>query len=186
MLQMHPGSFGDQRFTSEAPNSSNALLSLPTRVSLGPRGPHQTRPEHRAPRPARDGACLDTVKVRSLSSAQCLTCENPFSSERFGRVKKDEEKVKLEAKGGAKASAPEWESGGQRGRKKHGALFGGRGEESFICGSLPGSSCERRERRETERRETERRERERERGERDERDEKEMREMREMRETVRQ
>ena len=90
----------------------------------------------------------------------------------------------LEAKGGAKASAPEWESGGQRGRKKHGALFGGRGEESFICGSLPGSSCERRERRETERRETERRERER--GERDERDEKEMREMREMRETVRQ
>ena len=31
----------------------------------------------------------------------------------------------LEAKGGAKASAPEWESGGQRGRKKHGALFGG-------------------------------------------------------------
>ena len=67
----------------------------------------------------------------------------------------------LEAKGGgAKASAPEWESGGQRGRKKHGALFGGRGEESFICGSLPGSSCERRERRETERRETERRERE--------------------------
>ena len=32
-----------------------------------------------------------------------------------------------------------------------------------ICGSLPGSSCERRERRETERRETERRERERER-----------------------
>ena len=35
------------------------------------------------------------------------------------------------------------------------------GEESFICGSLPGSSCERRERRETERRETERRERER-------------------------
>ena len=87
----------------------------------------------------------------------------------------------LEAKGGAKASAPEWESGGQRGRKKHGALFGGRGEESFICGSLPGSSCERRE---TERRETERRERER--GERDERDKKEMREMREMRETVRQ
>ena len=84
--------------------------------------------------------------------------------------------IKLEAKGGAKASAPEWESGGQRGRKKHGALFGGRGEESFICGSLPGSSCERRE---TERRETERRERER--GERDERDEKEMREMREMR-----
>ena len=76
----------------------------------------------------------------------------------------------LEAKGGAKASAPEWESGGQRGRKKHGALFGGRGEESFICGSLPGSSCERRERRETERRETERRERERE--------EREMREMR--------
>ena len=72
----------------------------------------------------------------------------------------------LEAKGGAKASAPEWESGGQRGRKKHGALFGGRGEESFICGSLPGSSCERRERRETERRETERRERERERRER--------------------
>ena len=92
---------------------------------------------------------------------------------------------RLEAKGGAKASAPEWESGGQRGRKKHGALFGGRGEESFICGSLPGSSCERRERRETERRETER-ERERERRERDERDEKEMREMREMRETVRQ
>ena len=79
---------------------------------------------------------------------------------------------KLEAKGGAKASAPEWESGGQRGRKKHGALFGGRGEESFICGSLPGSSCERRERRETERRETERRERER------EREEREMREMR--------
>ena len=75
----------------------------------------------------------------------------------------------LEAKGGAKASAPEWESGGQRGRKKHGALFGGRGEESFICGSLPGSSCERRERRETERRETERRERER--GERDEKGE---------------
>ena len=33
--------------------------------------------------------------------------------------------VRLEAKGGAKASAPEWESGGQRGRKKHGALFGG-------------------------------------------------------------
>ena len=92
----------------------------------------------------------------------------------------------LEAKGGAKASAPEWESGGQRGRKKHGALFGGRGEKSFICGSLPGSSCERRERRETERRETERRERERERGERDERDEKEMREMREMRERERQ
>ena len=29
---------------------------------------------------------------------------------------------RLEAKGGAKASAPEWESGGQRGRKKH-ALF---------------------------------------------------------------
>ena len=87
---------------------------------------------------------------------------------------------RLEAKGGAKASAPEWESGGQRGRKKHGALFGGRGEESFICGSLPGSSCERRERRETERRETERRERERERDERDEK------EMREMRETVRQ
>ena len=81
----------------------------------------------------------------------------------------------LEAKGGAKASAPEWESGGQRGRKKHGALFGGRGEESFICGSLPGSSCERRER--EERRKDERqRERERERGERDERDEKEMRE----------
>ena len=92
----------------------------------------------------------------------------------------------LRPRGGAKASAPEWESRGQRGRKKHGALFGGRGEESFICGSLPGSSCERRERRETERRETERRERER--GERDERDEKEMREMREMREreTVRQ
>ena len=67
----------------------------------------------------------------------------------------------LRPRGGAKASAPEWESGGQRGRKKHGALFGGRGEESFICGSLPGSSCERRERRETERRETERRERER-------------------------
>ena len=86
----------------------------------------------------------------------------------------------LRPRGGAKASAPEWESGGQRGRKKHGALFGGRGEESFICGSLPGSSCERRKRRETERRETERRERER--GERDERDEKEMREMREMRE----
>ena len=73
----------------------------------------------------------------------------------------------LEAKGGAKASAPEWESGGQRGRKKHGALFGGRGEESFICGSLPGSSSERRERRETERRETERREREREERERE-------------------
>ena len=66
----------------------------------------------------------------------------------------------LEAKGGAKASAPEWESGGQRGRKKHGALFGGRGEESFICGSLPGSSCERRKRREMERREAEKRERE--------------------------
>ena len=62
---------------------------------------------------------------------------------------------------------------------KNTALFGGRGEESFTCGSLPGSSCERRERRETERRETERRERERERRERDERDEKEMREMRE-------
>ena len=31
----------------------------------------------------------------------------------------------VEAKGGAKASAPEWESGGQRGRKKNGALFGG-------------------------------------------------------------
>ena len=93
----------------------------------------------------------------------------------------------LRPRGGAKASAPEWESGGQRGRKKHGALFGGRGEESFICGSLPGSSCERRERRETERRETERRERERERErrERDERDEKEMREMREMRERER-
>ena len=74
----------------------------------------------------------------------------------------------LEAKGGAKASAPEWENGGQRGRKKHGALFGGRGEESFICGSLPGSSCERRER-----------ERERERDdERYERDERDMREMR--------
>ena len=71
--------------------------------------------------------------------------------------------VDLRPRGGAKASAPEWESGGQRGRKKHGALFGGRGEESFICGSLPGSSCERRE---TERRETERRERERERRER--------------------
>ena len=76
------------------------------------------------------------------------------------------DELTLEAKGGAKASAPEWESGGQRGRKKYGALFGGRGEESFICGSLPGSSCERRERRETERRETERRERERERRER--------------------
>ena len=94
---------------------------------------------------------------------------------------------KLEAKGGAKASAPEWESGGQRGRKKHGALFGGRGEESFICGFLPGSSCERRERRETERRETERRERERERErERRERDERDEKEMREMRETMRQ
>ena len=74
---------------------------------------------------------------------------------------------------------------------KNTALFGGRGEESFTCGSLPGSSCERRERRETERRETERRERERERErrERDERDEKEMREMRERErdsETVRQ
>ena len=68
---------------------------------------------------------------------------------------------------------------------KNTALFLEAGvKESFICGSLPGSSCERRERRETERRETERRERER--GERDERDEKEMREMREMRETVRQ
>ena len=77
---------------------------------------------------------------------------------------------RLEAKGGAKASAPEWESGGQRGRKKHGALFGGRGEESFICGSLPGSSCERRER-------EERRKDERQRGER-EREEREMREMR--------
>ena len=81
---------------------------------------------------------------------------------------KTNEAENLRPRGGAKASAPEWESGGQRGRKKHGALFGGRGEESFICGSLPGSSCERRERRETERRETERRERER--GERDERD----------------
>ena len=40
------------------------------------------------------------------------------------------------------------------------------GEESFICGYLPGSSCERRERRETETRDTERRERERERKER--------------------
>ena len=42
-----------------------------------------------------------------------------------------------------------------------------RKSNAFICGSLPGSSCERRERRETERRETERREREREREERE-------------------
>ena len=61
--------------------------------------------------------------------------------------------------GGAKASAPEWENGGQRGRKKHGALFGGRDKESFICGSLPGSSYERRKKREAERPETERRKR---------------------------
>ena len=33
--------------------------------------------------------------------------------------------IYLRPRGGAKASAPEWESGGQRGRKKHGALFGG-------------------------------------------------------------
>ena len=95
-------------------------------------------------------------------------------------------KNRLEAKGGAKASAPEWESGGQRGRKKHGALFGGRGEESFICGSLPGSFLLREKREKRDGKTRDREERERERGERDERDEKEMREMREMRETVRQ
>ena len=40
--------------------------------------------------------------------------------------KSKREEKELEVKGGgAKASAPEWESGGQRGRKKHGALFGG-------------------------------------------------------------
>ena len=42
----------------------------------------------------------------------------------------------LEAKGGAKASAPEWESGGQRGRKKHGALFGGSRTEWQKAGRL--------------------------------------------------
>ena len=77
----------------------------------------------------------------------------------------------------AKTSAPEWENGGQRGRKKYGALFGGNqgdvavasqrstcraegrtlctnwagqtipGKEFFICGSLPGSSCEKKKKR---------------------------------------
>ena len=72
--------------------------------------------------------------------------------------------VYLRPRGGRKLALQNGKvEGSERGRKKHGALFGGRGEESFICGSLPGPSCERRERRETERRETERRERERER-----------------------
>ena len=117
---------------------------------------------------------LSSTASQSQKQSACLRTTN----------KRKAQHVNLRPRGGAKASTPEWESGGQRGRKKHGALFGGRGEESFICGSLPGSPCERRERRETERRETERRERER--GERDERDEKEMREMREMRERERQ
>ena len=91
----------------------------------------------------------------------------------------------LEAKGGAKASAPEWESGGQRGRKKHGALFGGRGERVLYMWLFARILLrEKREKRDGKTRDRE--ERERERGERDERDEKEMREMREMRETVRQ
>ena len=85
----------------------------------------------------------------------------------------------LEAKGGAKASAPEWESGGQRGRKKHGALLEA-GVKSPLYVALcpdPPAREEREERRKDERQRGER-ERERERRERDERDEKEMREMR--------
>ena len=37
----------------------------------------------------------------------------------------DQHFIYLRPRGGAKASAPEWESGGQRGRKKNVALFGG-------------------------------------------------------------
>ena len=95
--------------------------------------------------------------------------------------------TKLEAKGGAKASAPEWESGGQRGRKKtrrsfwrqsHGVAEGRTpctswagqtipGEESFIVALCPDPPAreEREERdgktRDREERERERRERER-------------------------
>ena len=65
--------------------------------------------------------------------------------------------------GGEKTNAPEWESRKQRAKKTHGALFRDKDEESFIYGSLPGSSCEKKERRETERREREREERERDR-----------------------
>ena len=101
--------------------------------------------------------------------------------------------IHLRPRGGAKASAPEWESGGQRGRKKHGALFGrqshgvaegqdglaqvGRGktipgEESFICGLFARILLrEKREKRDGKTRDREERERERER----ERDEREMR-----------
>ena len=75
--------------------------------------------------------------------------------------------------GGRKLALQNGKMEGNEVGKKYGALFGGRGEESFICGSLPGSSCERREKRETERRE---RERERERDERERERERKMRE----------
>ena len=110
-----------------------------------------------------------------------------FSTQLYASAFQMKRNYKLEAKGGRKLALQNGKVEGSEVGKKNGALFGrqshgvaeGRtpctswagqtipGEESFICGSLPGSSCERRERRETERRETERRERER--GERDER-----------------
>ena len=83
----------------------------------------------------------------------------------------------LRPRGGAKASAPEWESGGQRGRKKHGALLEA-GVKSPLYVALCPDPPAREEREERRKDERQRGERERERRERDERDEKEMREMR--------
>ena len=60
--------------------------------------------------------------------------------------------------------------------KKHGALFGGKGKESFIYGSFPRSSYERRKRKETERRETKSEEKK------DEKEIKKIKEIREIRE----
>ena len=90
----------------------------------------------------------------------------------------------LRPRGGAKASAPEWESGGQRGRKNT-ALFLEAGVKSPLYVALCPDPPAREEREERRKDERQRGERERERRERDERDEKEMREMREMRERER-
>ena len=73
------------------------------------------------------GASL-ALCTKSAFALPRLTCQLPFQPSWVNNSKHaclEGTIASLEAKGGAKASAPEWESGGQRGRKKHGALFGG-------------------------------------------------------------
>ena len=60
---------------------------------------------------------------RLYSTEPCLLMMN--TTFQPGNIRVEHVFSNLRPRGGAKASAPEWESGGQRGRKKHGALFGG-------------------------------------------------------------